>query len=271
MNIIDIIADNKRREVEAMKQIVSEERLFALARQLKRQPLSLKGALRGNYSGVIAEFKRRSPAKGSINPTADVASVVSGYAQHGAAACSIVTDSRFFSGSLTDLAVARRCVHIPLLRNDFMVSKYQIAEAYVYGADAVMLIASMLTLEEIEAMMVVAHDFGMEVLLEIHSEREIAKIPACTDLVGVNNRNLSNFSVNADVAFNLISRIPDRFLRIAEGGISSHTALHRLRSIGYNGFLIGENFMKKDDPAEAMNTFIHPQHYDNSSIHPNNR
>lgn len=113
MNIIDIIADNKRREVEAMKQIVSEERLFALARQLKRQPLSLKGALRGNYSGVIAEFKRRSPAKGSINPTADVASVVSGYAQHGAAACSIVTDSRFFSGSLTDLAIARRCVHIP--------------------------------------------------------------------------------------------------------------------------------------------------------------
>ena len=260
MNIIDIIADNKRREVEAMKQIVSEERLFALARQLKRQPLSLKGALRGNYSGVIAEFKRRSPAKGSINPTADVASVVSGYARYGAAACSIVTDSRFFSGSLTDLAVARRCVHIPLLRNDFMVSKYQIAEAYVYGADAVMLIASMLTLEEIEAMMVVAHDFGMEVLLEIHSEREIAKIPDCTDLVGVNNRNLSNFSVNAD-----------GFLRIAEGGISSHTALHRLRSIGYNGFLIGENFMKKDDPAEAMNTFIHPQHYDNSSIYPDNR
>ena len=129
----------------------------------------------------------------------------------------------------------------------------------------------MLTLEEIEAMMVVAHDFGMEALVEIHSEREIAKIPACTDLVGVNNRNLSNFSVNADVAFNLIGRIPDRFLRIAEGGISSHTALHRLRSIGYNGFLIGENFMKKDNPAEAMNTFIHPQHYDNSSIHPNNR
>ena len=171
MNIIDIIADNKRREVEAMKQIVSEERLFALARQLKRQPLSLKGALRGNYSGIIAEFKRRSPAKGSINPTADVASVVSGYARYGAAACSIVTDSRFFSGSLTDLAVARRCVHIPLLRNDFMVSKYQIAEAYVYGADAVMLIASMLTLEEIEAMMVVAHDFGMEILLEIIAVR----------------------------------------------------------------------------------------------------
>ncbi|MGN1245484.1 MAG: indole-3-glycerol-phosphate synthase, partial [Muribaculaceae bacterium] len=185
MNIIDNIAINKRREVEAMKQIVSEERLFALARQIKRQPFSLKGALRGNYSGIIAEFKRRSPAKGSINPTADVASTVEGYARYGAAACSIVTDSRFFGGSLTDLAVARQAVHMPLLRNDFMVSKYQIAESYIYGADAVMLIASMLTLEEIESMMVVAHDFGMEVLVEIHSEREIAKIPACTDLVGV--------------------------------------------------------------------------------------
>lgn len=269
MNIIDEITGNKRREVEAMKLIVSEDRLFQLARQAKRQPLSLKGALRGNYSGVIAEFKRRSPLRGSINQHADVASVVEGYARCGAAACSIVTDSRFFGGSLTDLAVARQRVRLPLLRGDIMVDKYQIAESRVWGADAVVLSAALLTLEEMEAMMVVAHDLCMEVLVEIGSERDLSKIPACTDIVGVNNRNLSNFAVNEENCYNLIGRLPAGFMRIAMSGICSHNHLHRLRAIGYNGFLIGENFMKKDDPAEALNAFIHPQHYDLGHIHPN--
>lgn len=270
-NFLDMIAANKRREVEAMKMIVSEDRIFALASQMKRQPLSLKGALRGNYSGVIAEFKRRSPLKGNINPDADVETVVRGYVERGAAACSVLTDTRFFGGSLADLAVARKCVHVPLLRKDFMVDKYQVAEAYLYGADAILLIASMLTLEEIEAMMVVAHSFGMEALVEIHSEQEIAKIPACTDLVGVNNRNMSNFAVNLDTSYNLVGRLPEGMARIAESGICSHNDIHRLRTIGYDGFLIGETFMKKDDPAEAMDTFMHPQRYDNSDIHPNKR
>lgn len=269
MNIIDEITGNKHREVEAMKLIVSEDRLFALARQVKRTPLSLKGALRGNYSGVIAEFKRRSPLRGSINQHADVASVVEGYARYGAAACSIVTDTRFFGGSITDLAVARRSVKLPLLRSDIIVDKYQIAESRIAGADAVLLVASLLSLEEIEAMMVVAHDLGMEVMLEISAERDIAKIPACTDMVGVNNCNRSNFAIDDDTCYNLISRLPAGFMRIAMSGICSHNHLHRLRAIGYNGFLIGENFMKKDNPAEALNAFIHPQHYDLSHIHPN--
>lgn len=269
MNILDTIADNKRREVEAMKLIIDEDRMFALARQSKRTPLSLKGAMHGNYSGIIAEFKRRSPLRGNLNPHADVATVVAGYARYGAAACSIITDTRFYGGSITDLAVARKHVQLPLLRKDFLVDKYQIAESFVFGADAVQLIASMLTLEEIESMMVVAHSFGMEVLMDISSEKDIAKIPACTDLIGVNNRDHNSFSVNLDASYNMISRLPKGITRIAESGICSHNDIHRLRAIGYDGFLIGETFMKKDNPAQALDTFIHPPKYDTPTHHPN--
>ena len=127
----------------------------------------------------------------------------------------------------------------------------------------------MLTLEEIESMMVVAHSFGMEALVEIHSDSDLAKIPACTDLVGIDNRNLSTFAVNLDTSYNLIGRLPAGIARIAESGICSHNDIHRLRTIGYDGFLIGENFMKKDNPADAIDKFIHPPKYDNSHIHPN--
>ena len=268
-NILETIADNKRKEVEAMKHIVNEDRMFSLASLSKRQPLSLKCALKGNYSGIIAEFKRRSPLRGNINVQADVAAIVKGYVDNGAAACSVHTDSRFFGGSIYDLAVARHSVQVPLLRKDFLVDKYQIAESYLYGADAVTMIASMLTLEEIESMMVVAHSFGMEALVEIHSDSDLAKIPACTDLVGIDNRNLSTFAVNLDTSYNLIARLPAGIARIAESGICSHNDIHRLRAIGYDGFLIGENFMKKDNPADAIDKFIHPPKYDNSHIHPN--
>ncbi|MGN1245667.1 MAG: indole-3-glycerol-phosphate synthase, partial [Muribaculaceae bacterium] len=211
----------------------------------------------GTPGGIIAEFKRRSPSKGNIHPCADVTTVVSEYARNGAAACSILTDTCFFGGSLADLASARQCVQIPLLRKDFMVDKYQIAEAFLFGADAVLLIASLLSREEIEAMMAVAHDLGMEALVEIHSDDEIDKIPACTDLVGVNNRNLGNFSVDVQNSCNIVGRLPQQFTLIAESGISKPSDILNLRQAGYNGFLIGEAFMKHDNPGAALSSFAH--------------
>ena len=270
-DILEIIAANKRREVEAAKRVISDSAMFSMARQSRRQPLSLRGALGGNYSGVIAEFKRRSPSKGNINPSADVATVVSGYAHNGAAACSVLTDTRFFGGSLADLDVARASVQLPLLRKEFVVDSYQVAEAYLHGADAVLLIASLLTADEIEALLVVAHDFGLEAIVEIHSEREIAKIPADADIVGVNNRNLRNFNTDIDASYNMMRLLPGGVMKIAESGIVSHNDLHRLRTIGYDGFLIGEAFMKKDDPAEALRSFINPPKFSNDDVHPNMR
>lgn len=270
-DILENIAANKRKEVEAAKRVISESAMFAMARQSRRQPLSLKGAIGGNYSGIIAEFKRRSPSKGNIHPCAEVAPVVSGYAANGAAACSILTDTRFFGGSLADFDIARATVHIPLLRKEFMVDSYQVAEAYLHGADAVLLIASLLTAQEIEALQVVAHDFGMETIVEIHNEREISKIPADADIVGVNNRNLRTFNTDIDASYNMMRLLPEGVMKIAESGIVSHNDLLRLRSIGYDGFLIGETFMKKDDPGEALKAFINPPKLTNDDIHPNMR
>lgn len=270
-DILDVIVANKRREVAAAKTVITEDQMFSMARQLKRQPLSLKGALSGNYSGIIAEFKRRSPSKGNIHQCAEVEPIVKGYAANGAAACSILTDTRFFGGSLADFDVARQSVHIPLLRKEFTVDVYQIAEAYVHGADAILLIASVLTREEIEAMLVVTHDLGMEAIVEIHNDKEIDKIAACTDIIGVNNRNLRTFTTDVDASYNMIQKLPADIMKIAESGICSHNDIHRLRTIGYSGFLIGETFMKKDDPALALKTFINPPKYTNDDVHPNLR
>ena len=268
-DILSAIAASKRKEVEAAKLALPESTIFSMARQSKRQPLSLRGAIGGNYSGIIAEFKRRSPSKGNIHPQADVTAVVTGYAAAGAAACSILTDTPFFGGSLADLDVARAAARLPLLRKEFMVDSYQVAEAYLHGADAVLLIAAMLTRDQIEALTVVAHDFGMETIVEVHNGREIAKIPADTDIIGVNNRNLRNFNTDIDASYNMISRLPKGVMKIAESGIRSHSDLHRLRDIGYDGFLIGEAFMSKDDPGQALRAFINPPKFTNDGIHPN--
>ncbi len=254
--------ENKRSEVKAMKLMVSEPQMFDIARRLRRTPLSLSGAIKGNYNGVIAEFKRRSPFRANLNPQADAATVLRGYESCGAAAVAVATDTRFNAGSISDLAVARNVVHIPILRTDLIVDNYQILESYVFGADAVMLVAAILTTEEIEAMTAVAHHFGMEVLLTVGTSSEISKIPTSIDMIGVNNRNLPTQSTNLDISYNMIPRLPAQVTKVSMSGICSHKDLHRLRTIGYSGFIIGESFMKKGNPAEALYNFINPPKID---------
>lgn len=256
--ILEAIIANKRNEVAAQKLLISEDQMFDMARSHRRSPLSLRQAITGNYSGIIAEFKRCSPSRGNIHSGADAETVVKGYAANGAAACSIITDTRFFGGSLADLAIASKCVELPLLRKDFIVDKYQIAQSYIMGADAILLIAAVLTKHEMEAMAELAHYFNLETLVEVHDAREIEKIPAQADIVGVNNRNLGNFVVDVDSSYNLISRLPQDMVKIAESGICSHYDIHRLRTIGYSGFLIGETFMKKSSPGQALHDFLNP-------------
>lgn len=258
-NILDTIAENKRREVAAAKRVLTEEQIFSMARQLDRKPLSLKDSLKSKQDGgIIAEFKRKSPSKGGINPCADVETVIRGYEANGAAACSVLTDTRFFGGSLADFDVARGCAGIPLLRKDFMVDRYQIAQAYIHGADAILLIASLLEEEEMKAMAATAHEFGMETLVEIHCEEEIAKIPQGADMVGVNNRNLKTFVTDVDASYKIISRLPADVVKVAESGIRTHSDIQRLHAVGYDGFLIGETFMKNENPPEALRNFLNP-------------
>lgn len=256
--ILDEIIANKRHEVEAQKHIVSEDQIFEMARSAKRSPLSLSKAVAGNYSGVIAEFKRCSPSRGNIHPNADTESVIKSYVAHGAPACSITTDTRFYGGSITDLMIANKCVDVPLLRNDFFIDKYQIAQSFIAGADAVNLIAAILSRVDIAAMVELAHYFNMEAVVEVHTLKDIEKIPEDTDIVSVSNRNRSTMITDVDSSYNLIGRLPQNMMKITASGICSHYDIHRLRTIGYSGFIIGETFMKKDSPGQALHDFLNP-------------
>ncbi|MDR0714159.1 MAG: indole-3-glycerol phosphate synthase TrpC [Bacteroidales bacterium] len=217
---------------------------------------SLKAALRQSSTGVIAEFKRKSPSKGFIHAGAKVEEIIPGYVQAGATALSILTDENFFGGSLNDLAEARRLADIPVLRKDFIVDIYQICEAKLYGADAILLIASALSLEQTFELADSAHHIGLEVLLEIHHHGELDYCHAPADIIGVNNRNLNNFVTGVQVSFEIASKIPPQKLKISESGISSPETVKALRKAGYLGFLMGENFMKQPAPALALQQFI---------------
>ncbi len=248
-DILSQIVANKRREVAAKPQ-----NPFRHYRHY--EPVSMADALTASPTGIIAEFKRRSPSKGEIHPMADVASVVPGYEAAGAAACSVLTDTRFFGGSLDDLLSARAAARLPLLRKEFIIDPRQIAEARACGADAVLLIASVLTAAEIERFTTAAHQMGLEVLLELHSESEIGKIDPHVDMIGVNNRDLHTFATSIDHTVRMASLLPDGPVKVAESGLSSPDQVAMLRRAGYRGFLMGERFMKEDDPAAALASFI---------------
>ncbi|MCD8496044.1 MAG: indole-3-glycerol phosphate synthase TrpC [Bacteroides graminisolvens] len=254
-DILSEIIANKRFEVDLQKQSISLEQLQnSLETTVKQR--SLKEALKSSSSGIIAEFKRRSPSKGWINRKAQAEDIVPGYANAGASAVSILTDEKFFGGNLEDIKDARPLIDIPILRKDFIVDEYQLYQAKIIGADAVLLIAAALKKEELHALAAKAHELGLEVLLEIHSVEELKYINANMDVIGINNRNLGTFFTDVENSFRLAEQLPSDAVLVSESGISDPATVKRLQKAGFKGFLIGENFMKTDNPELALKSFI---------------
>ncbi len=256
MTILDKIVLRKKEEVAFSKLAVPVKQLEA-GLHFNRNPHVFKDFLLDkSRTGIIAEFKRRSPSKGVINDKATVEDVTQGYTAAGASALSVLTDVDFFGGHTGDLLLARAVNEIPVLRKDFMIDEYQVLEAKALGADIILLIAAILTPQEIKTLSSLAKSLGLNVLLEVHNQVELQR-SICKDLdaIGVNNRNLADFSVNIQTSFDLVKEIPDEFLKISESAISAVDTITELRAAGFNGFLIGENFMKTANPGLAMQAF----------------
>jgi indole-3-glycerol phosphate synthase len=255
MNILEQIVEHKKFEVERRK---SEVRIAQLEETsyFNRQTLSLKESLqKESKTGIIAEFKRKSPSKGVINDKANVADVTRGYAENGASALSVLTDEIFFGGSSLDLMEAR-VNEIPILRKDFIIDEYQLAEAKSIGADLILLIAACLRPADIKRLAGFAKNLGLEVLLELHDERELEHICDETELIGINNRNLKNFEVDIEQSLKMADKIPGDKIKIAESGIKSIDDVLVFKENGFKGFLIGELFMKQADPTIAFAEFV---------------
>ncbi len=255
MNILDTIIEHKKTEVAERKKNISQDVLMQ-TEQFNRKCFSLIESLtKANSTGIIAEFKRKSPSKGFINEHADVYEVTTGYTEAGAACLSVLTDKDFFGGSMADLVIAR-VNNIPILRKDFIIDNYQILEAKARGADVVLLIAACLTPEEVQSLAKYAVSIGLEVLLELHDETELAHICHETILVGINNRNLKDFKVDIEASLRMAKLIPDNKIKIAESGINDAAMIQVFKNAGFKGFLIGEMFMKEANPALAFNNFV---------------
>ncbi|MGB7394669.1 MAG: indole-3-glycerol phosphate synthase TrpC [Pricia sp.] len=257
MNILDKIVADKRKEVGLRKSLIPVSQLEKSV-LFDRQTVSLSDALRSSESGIIAEHKRRSPSKSVINQDLNVQDVAKGYENAGVCGMSVLTDGKYFGGSLDDLLLARASAKIPLLRKEFIIDEYQILEAKAHGADVILLIATILDKKEIKSFSELAKSLHLEVLLEVHNEEELEKsLMPSLDMLGVNNRNLKTFQVSLKTSKALAKIIPDEFVKVSESGISDVKAIQELKSFGYQGFLIGENFMRTDDPGHAAKKFIH--------------
>lgn len=255
MDILQTIVAQKKLEVEKRKAAIPAAALEK-APLFKNEALSLKSSLlRPDKTGIIAEFKRRSPSKGVINNKATVEEVTAAYARCGASGISVLTDEEFFGGTLADLMAARANA-VPLLRKDFTVDEYQLVEAKAHGADAVLLIAACLSPAAVKTLSATAKALGLDVLLELHGQEELNHICDTVDLVGVNNRNLKNFEVNLEHSVRLAQQIDNRFVKVAESGINDVQNIRYLRGFGFRGFLIGEHFMKQQNPAAAFEAFV---------------
>jgi len=257
MTILDKIIAFKKKEIAKIKAEVPVKKLVE-SPSFKRQPISLKKSLlEVGSTGVIAEFKRQSPSKGIINDKATIADVTNGYLEANVAAQSILTDISFFGGTMADLMEARTINQIkPILRKDFIVDAFQIVEAKAIGADVILLIAACLTKEQLKNYGQLATDLGLEVLYEVHSQEDLDKIELSNKIIGINNRNLKTFEVDLEHSIVLANQIPDTCIKVSESGISDPRIITGLKEYGFQGFLIGENFMKTGDPGLACQEFI---------------
>jgi indole-3-glycerol phosphate synthase len=257
MDILEKIIAQKHKEVEERKSMFPVK-LLEKSIYFPGQPVSMKKyLLRPDKSGIIAEFKRRSPSKGAINLHVGVERTSIGYMQAGASALSILTDKDFFGGKNEDLSIARRFNFCPILRKDFIVDEYQIIEAKSIGADTILLIAAALEPQEVKSLSAFAKSLGLEVLLEVHDENELQQnILDTVDIIGVNNRNLKTFEVSIEISKRLGAIIPPNFVKISESGIYDPQTIVELKQHGFQGFLIGENFMRDSRPEKAAAVFI---------------
>lgn len=256
MDILEDIIAYKRKEMVQQKQAFGMDLLEELAGEEERSTLSMRRSLQESPYGIIAEFKRKSPSKGWIKEEGLPEDIPAQYAANGASAISILTEEHFFGGHLKYIKIARPLVQCPILRKDFIVDPYQIYQARIIGADAILLIAAALTVDECKRLAAKAHELSLEVLLEIHSEKELEYLNEHIDMIGVNNRNLGTFHTDVENSFRLAGKLPKETLLVSESGISHPETIKQLRQAGFRGFLIGETFMKTAVPGETLRTFI---------------
>jgi len=255
-DILSEIIAHKKAEVARQK---VETPLAVMEKRLVDRTIpfhSLKVSLENSSTGIIAEFKRRSPSKGWINQTADAAGVTKAYETAGAASLSVLTDEHYFGGTLADLRIAVESVQIPVMRKEFIVDEYQLFEAKLAGASAILLIAAAITRDESRRFTSLAHQLQLDVLLELHDEWETDYITPLNNIIGINNRNLGSFVTDLQKSFRMIPLLPREAVLVSESGISDPEIVNELREAGYRGFLIGENFMKTADPGESLRSFV---------------
>lgn len=258
MTILDKIINFKKQEIAKIKAEIPVKRLLE-SPNFKRTPISLKQSLTDEFStGIIAEFKRQSPSKGIINDKVSVSEVTNGYIEADVAAQSILTDTSFFGGTMADLMEARTVnTTKPILRKDFVVDGFQIVEAKAIGADVILLIAACLTAEQLKNYGQLANDLGLEVLYEVHNQEDLDKISDLDHkIIGINNRDLKTFKVDLEHSIALANQIPNSAVKVSESGISSPRIVTGLKEYGFQGFLIGENFMKEENPGVSCQEFI---------------
>jgi indole-3-glycerol phosphate synthase len=258
MDILEEIVAHKRIEVERFKVALSEREIHRRVEPLLDFSVaSMSQALTASDSGIIAEFKRKSPSKGWIKEDGRADIIPLSYQQNGASALSILADEKYFGGSDEFIKTARHSgVNIPILYKNFVIDEYQLFQARLCGASAVLLIAADLSMQQCSALLKTAHELGLEVLLEMHSEPELEYAALEPDMCGINNRNLGSFITDVENSFRLAELLPKDAVKVSESGISNPDTVRALRQTGFRGFLIGENFMKTADPGQALNEFI---------------
>ena len=263
MSILKNIVVDLKKELILKKSIIpiSEYEKMSL---FERNTISMSDSIKKDNFGIIAEFKRRSPSKNEINNKLSVYEVCKDYQIFGASGLSVLTNLKYFGGSLEDLALARSISSLPILRKDFIIDEYQIYEAKAYGADIILLISSILTRDEIVDLSKKAKELKLEVLLEVHNKEELKKgLVEHVNIIGVNNRNLESFQTDLKTSKKLINQIPNEFLKISESGLNNYNSIKKLKKIGYQGFLIGEKFMMTSDPGQELKETLENLTYEN--------